>query len=139
MIGKRYVVDAVVLQRLQKAGSVELVLGDLVGPIQLPEFFVQGVINHVELVCTGDAEFSEVVLLINPFKGNFGGGVEIPKGAVKVEKQVAIALLTSYFSFLTSYSHLSLPLKQGDCSGVTDIERAGGTGNGDINHHVALF
>ena len=90
MVGQFYVVDAVVFQRLQETGAVQFVFGDLVSAIQFPEFFVQGVINHVELVCTGDAEFSEVVLLIYPFKGNFGCGVEIPKGAVKVKENMMI-------------------------------------------------
>ena len=91
MVGQLDVVDAVMLQGLHETGAVELVLGDLVGAIALPELFVQGMVHHVEFMGAGDAQILEVILLIDLFEGHFGGGIEVPKGAVEVKENMFVS------------------------------------------------
>ncbi len=112
MVGEFYIMDAVMLQGLKKASSVEVVFGDSVFPVEFPKLFVQGVIHLMEVMGTGNAEVFEMVLVVDTLESHLGGSIEIPKCPVEVEEDVFVLFLpTSDFCFLTSTNHLPLPFE----------------------------
>ena len=70
----------------------------------------------MEVMGAGDAEFFEMVFVVDALESDFGSGVEVPKGAVEVKENMAVLhsfsfLLSSEFLFICFNCHLPLPFE----------------------------
>ena len=90
MVSQSSVVDAIVRQRLLKAGAIEVIFGDFIGAVKFPKSLIQWMIHLMKLMCAGNATAFQIVLVVNSLKSHLCGGVKVPKGSVKVEKDVLV-------------------------------------------------
>ena len=90
MVGQVGVVDAVMLQRQHKTGTVQVVLGDFILAVKFPKSLIQRMIHLVELVSTRNPQVFQVVFVVNALKSHFSSSVKVPQSTVEVEEDMLV-------------------------------------------------